>query len=282
MFFFAKSIKPEDLKHNETEFDKISNEATTLLNKLKTMDESLQFVEQFNSTDYTALAGQLQYGSFELKQFTDSKGRTMEYYIYVPDYGTDVSNLPVMLYMHGGSSYNTSRKSFEISNLTRLIKNKEITPAGIVIMPYVRDFEGGASEETIKELTDSVVQEYNADSNRISVSGHSYGGVMTYRMVKKYPNYFSAALPISGNSDVTEALSNVKVWAFYGKKEGNGAKRSQENVNAINNMGGSAMLTLLNENHEGMNLHTYQGTYESPNGEVMSPLDWAFQQTRTT
>jgi predicted peptidase len=279
----------DTISKKESEFDTKSNEATTKLAALKSKDSSLSFVSDFGQSASAAAStptGDLQYGSFELKTFTDSQGHTISYYLYVPSYGgQQVEGLPVMLYMHGGSSKGTSKQSWNISGLTRMIKGQEITPSGIVIMPYIKNFEGDNVEQTLKELTDSVVSEYKADSNRISVSGHSYGGVTTYKMVNKYPNYFAAAVPISGSCEVTSSFQNVKVWAFNGTKEsGNrtSPKAAQKAINSVNSVGGQGYLTLLKASHSQMNQNTYKGTYTSPDGEEINPLEWAFKQTKKT
>jgi predicted peptidase len=276
----------EVISSKESEFETKSNDATTKLAALKAKDSSLSFVSDFSTqTASTAVKGNLQYGSFELKTFTDSQGHTISYYLYVPDYGGSVEGLPVMLYMHGGSSRGTSKQSWNISGLTRMVKGQEITPSGIVIMPYIKNFSGDNVEQTLKELTDSVVSQYKADPNRISISGHSYGGVTTYKMINKYPDYFAAAVPISGSSKVTSAFKNVKVWAFNGTQESGksiGAKAAQNAVSNINSVGGQAYLTLLKANHSQMNQNTYRNTYTSPDGEEINPLEWAFKQVKKT
>jgi predicted peptidase len=259
------------ISQKETEFDRISNETTTKLNQLKTMDESLTFVSDFTAVDISSLAGDLRYGSFQEKVFTASDGRQIKYFLYVPDYGREVTGLPVMLYMHGGSSKGTSEKSWRISGLTAGIMNQKITPGGIVIMPYIQNFEGDNIEPVLKELTDSVVQEYNADTNKISISGHSYGGIETYRMVNKYPDYFSAAIPISGTSTVTDAFKNIKVWSFNGRGEGGNSgtsrKVAEKTIDSINNAGGDAYISVVDKDHAGTSRDTYLYAYTSPDGE---------------
>ena len=288
--YSAISAARDVISQKEKEFDTKSNEATTKLAALKAKDSSLSFVSEFSqpadSGASSQIPGNLQYGSCELKTFTDSQGHTISYYLYLPSYGGQmVENLPVMLYMHGGSSKGTSKDSWKISGLTRMINGQQITPSGIVIMPYIKNFEGSNVEQTLKELTDSVVSQYKADKNRISISGHSYGGITTYRMINKYPNYFSAAVPISGSYEVTSAFQDVKVWAFNGTKESGkstGVKAAQKAVNNINAVGGQGFLTLIKANHAQMNQNTYKNTYTSPDGEEINPLEWAFKQTKQT
>lgn len=265
-----------------TKHEKVKN----MFNSLKTRDSELSFVSDFSSDGFEADINDLQYGTFELKEFTSSEGKKIQYYIYVPDYGKEVKKLPVMLYMHGGRGRGTVKDGWINHGLTNKISKKELTPSGIVIMPYIVNFEGDNIENTLKELTDYVVSEYEADEDRISISGHSYGGITTYRMINKYPDYFSCAIPISGAADVTNAFSNMKVWSFNGSLENEPGSRtsylySRNNVNNINKIGGQAYMTLLKTGHSGTNKITYGDEYLSPDGEMINPIEWAFKQVKS-
>ena len=268
-----------------SEFNTKHDKVKIMFDSLKSRDSEFVFVSEFSNKGFDAEISDLEYGSFELKEFTSSEGKKIQYYIYVPNYGKEVEKLPVMLYMHGGSGQNTVRDSWMNHGLTEKISKKQITPSGIVIMPYIVNFEGDNIENTLKELTDSVVSEYNADENRISISGHSYGGITTYRMINKYPDYFSCAVPISGADGVTSAFSNMKVWSFNGSQETTPGGRtscqySKAAVDNINKMGGKAFMTILKTGHAGTNKITYEDKYLSPDGEMINPIDWAFKQVK--
>ncbi len=274
----AVSVKTND----EREFNTLVNEATSLLSALKGMDANLEFVTSFTSNDYLSYLDSLQYGTYETKTFT-YEGRSIEYAIYVPDYGQEVEKLPCMLYMHGGS--NTSGNGdWRSYGLNSFIKNQEITPSGVVIMPHITNFN---DLEILKALTDSVVEEYNCDTNKISISGHSYGGITTYNMISAYPDYFSCALPISGtsyNKITDEAFSHMKVWAFGGTSEGGSGNCSssvgKQAVQTVNSLGGEAIFTDIHGGHSDANRDVYNQEHESPDGEMINPIEWAFRQEK--
>ena len=234
---------------------------------------------------YTQYLSNLKYGSFTQQSFTSSNGQTMQYWLYVPDYGTEVSGLPVMMYLHGGGSDENSMTSITYHGLTKCIANQEITPSGIVICPLVTKFFTEETTQTIKELTDSVVQTYNADPNRISISGHSYGAVQSYQMVNTYPDYYAACIPISGSTDVTSSFKDTKVWAFHGGFDNKGSISKLDDVKTrlsqIDSMGGDTQLYVFERmGHAYVQDRTYEGQFESPDGKVESPLEWAFNQTK--
>lgn len=279
----ARLNAQEIIDSKNKEFDETQERALTALSSLKAQDGSVQEAESLNTSSTSISTESLEYGTFELKSFTSSTGETIEYYVYVPKNAENVDSLPAMLYLHGStSSYNDP--GWSKYGLTGLIKDEEVTPSGIVICPHIKDHK---DTTTLKELTDYVVNEYNCDTNKISISGHSSGGIATYRMINTYPNYFSCAVPISGcnlGSINEESFGDMNVWVFGGSEEGGTGGTSiaagQWAVNNINSVGGNSKLTVLGCGHAATDERTFQKEYESPTGETISPLDWAMQQTK--
>lgn len=279
-----KASEQSKLYKLNSDFTTKHNEALVKLNALKGKDASIAFTNDFSPSNNEANIDDLQYGTFEPREFTASNGLTVQYWLYVPNYGKEVENLPLMLYMHGGSTHQTvSLDSAKQYGLTSYIAKQEITPSGIVIMPAVCDFTQ-KGRLALKELTDSVVEEYNCDTDRISIGGHSYGAITAYNMINENPDYFSCCIAISGRADVTDAFKNVRVWSFNGTYE-NGTSWTSYNssVNAvrdINNIGGDAYLTPIKTGHSGTNKLTFIEEYESPDGDKRYPLEWAFEQEK--
>lgn len=279
----ARLNAQEIIDSKNKEFDETQERALTALSSLKAQDGSVQEAESLNTSSTSISTESLEYGTFELKSFTSSTGETIEYYVYVPKNAENVDSLPAMLYLHGStSSYNDP--GWSKYGLTGLIKDEEVTPSGIVICPHIKDHK---DTTTLKELTDYVVNEYNCDTNKISISGHSSGGIATYRMINTYPDYFSCAVPISGcnlGSINEESFGDMNVWVFGGSEEGGTGGTSiaagQWAVNNINSVGGNSKLTVLGCGHAATDERTFQKEYESPTGETISPLDWAMQQTK--
>ena len=281
----TRSSLQSQINDKESEFNTKHEEAKSKLEALKSKDSSLSFVTEFAPGNSNIDPSKLQYGTFTQQSYTASNGLTIKYWVYVPDYGVDhVDNLPCMLYMHGGSTHQSISYDKACQyGLGSKIKNKEITPSGVVIVPCVEDFTD-KGVVALKELTDHVVQEQNCDTNRVSVSGHSYGGITACKLVTKYPNYWSACVPISGVSTIGESFVDVPTWSFNGTSEGGSGNTSigagQSAVNKINSMGGKAKITKLQTGHAGTNKLTYERTYESPDGINENPIDWIMRQTR--
>ncbi len=226
-----------------------------------------------------------EYGHTETRTFKSSTGEEIEYIIYIPKNIDKVENVPAMLYLHGYND-NYYNPAWHRSGLTGLIEGKEITPPGIVIMPHIRDHK---NLDILKELTDSVVKQYSCDKDRISISGHSYGGIATYKMIDKYKGYFSSAVPISGcdtDSINPDAFKGMKVWAFGGAREGGDLKTStpigQSAIESVKKVGGEAQFTVLEKTEHGLSdERTYQSSFKSITGESINPIIWAMKQVKS-
>ena len=284
------------LRMAESDFDRLSSESEELLAALKAFDSSLEAQEdnstqntESNLNTLTEYMTNLKYGSFTLQTFQDSKGNKMQYYLYVPDGVENIKGLPVMMYMHGAGA-DMSLNGILNYGLSAKINSKQVTPQGIVICPYITKFNSDQTLETLKELTDEVVKKYDGDKDIISLSGHSYGGQTVYDLINKYPNYYAAAVPISGAHNVTEAFKTVSTWIFHGEfdVQGDSSRTTHYDSsvranNAIQSMGGtSKMQKVEHTGHAYCQNKTYEGKYVSPDGKEEYVLDWAFRQKKKT
>lgn len=91
-----------------------------------------------------------------------------------------------------------------------------------------------------------VAKEYNADMDRISITGLSMGGFGTWEMVISHPDFFSAAAPICGGGmdwRVPNALP-TPIRAFHGDADTLvSVEYSRLLCKAVNERGGNAVLT---------------------------------------
>lgn len=260
-------------------------EAKNLLTALKAKDAALAEELAKAPTDYTSLLGQLKFGSYEQKSFKASNGMVINYYLYLPDYGTGevVEGLPVHVYLHGsgerGSGVNRC-------GLPKMLNEQTIVPEGIVICPQCPD--GGdfsKMQQAIVELTNSVVNDYKADSNKVSLSGHSMGAIAGYKIVGNNPDTFAAFLPISGLSYNGEQIkdSKTKIWIFHGKNDTSCEYSNAVKVyNYLKSCGKDIqMYTYEKEGHPHVQNYTFEREFTDENGETINPLTWAFRQSLT-
>ena len=277
------------INSNTSQFNSKHQEALTALSTLKGMDAALGFTSSSATSTASVSSynnGQIIGRTFEKRTFVSSKGVKMDYYIYIPKYATDVKKLPVHVYLHGGGGTGGIKYS-----LPKMINNG-LDVNGIVISPLSTSgyWNDNDLEDAVVELTQEVVKTYDADSNRISLSGHSNGANGGYRILSRYPDYFSAFVPISGQPKymVTAEdpnrwtdIKDVQIWAFHSKND--------------NLIGYKWPLSILEQTKEegldNFELHTFNnaghdiyykvfGEKFEKDGKEWSVLDWCFAQSK--
>lgn len=272
------------LSKDNTDFDTIANEAIVALNALKSMDAELQFVTDFTAKDYTDMLTQLAGGTFKRDSYKASNGEIVNYYIFIPDYsGEEVEGLPVHIYLHGSGE--SGGEGTLTCGLPKMINDKTIVPEGIVICPQAADMKTyyrKSYQDALIELTNKIIEKNNADPDKVSLSGHSMGAIVGYTMVSRYPDYFSAFVPISGYCNPQgSSLANIKVWAFHGKTDNRiSIAEGKEGVDRVNAAGGEAELESLDMGHTNIQNYVFVHEFKNNNGDTMNPLVWAFRQSK--
>lgn len=161
---------------------------------------------------------------FEQKCFiTDSK-QEINYWLYTPKNAKE--NLPLIVYLHGSHSQGDDLNLVLEEEFCKKISNGEYEElSAYVIIPQLPSgFKSWiAVQAYIKQLIDSVKEEYSVNKQNISLMGYSMGGTEVYNMAMAYPDFFSKVVPISGSvrnaEESAEKLSKTSVWAFVGEND---------------------------------------------------------------
>lgn len=178
--------------------------------------------------------------SFEKREFTDSLNRKMPYRLLEPKQIKNGENYPLVIFLHGAGERgddNEKQLTYGAGMFTNPA-NVDKYPA-YVLFPQTRErswvnikgeqtFMPGAetlpesqSEEVVMELIDDVISHNAIDKNRIYIVGMSMGGIATYDLVCRYPEKFTAAIPICGavNPERLTAAKDVKFMIFHGEND---------------------------------------------------------------
>lgn len=277
-----------EIKEKIKQYDEEIDSALDELNELRSKEISLNVAQEVAPAS-TKLYGKAGLGDFERYQYTASNGVKVDYLVYVPNYGKPVEKLPINMYMHGSGTGNNSFSRLTESGLGKEIIEGNVLPSGIVILPLAptgKSYDNKNFRDALAEIPLKVAKDYNADTSRISLSGHSWGAITAYDLVNEHPNEFSAIVISSGSDKVTSAFMNTKVWAFHGsedEREGSRTAYSQavNVINEIKRLGGDAELyTYEGKGHsDEIQKDMFNKEFEK-NGEYINPLEWAFSQTR--
>lgn len=197
----------------------------------------------------------------------------MEYLLYLPkDYDRQES-WPLMLFLHGGGERGDDVQKVSMHGPPKLVGEGKEFPF-IILSPLCRKDRFWEPIE-LSALLDEITRTHKVDQDRIWITGLSSGGFGTWQLEAYSPDRFAALVPICGGGETywTKSIKHIPVWAFHGAKDpGIPVRRSQEMVDAINEHGGKAQVTIYPE--AGHNAWTE--TYNNP-----AVYEWLMQQKRS-
>ncbi len=239
-------------------------------------------------------------------------GNSLIYYLYVPPDLKASSSYPLVLVLHGGGERSSSKNS--------LTQNEELllndlyahvwgagynAPANppiqqnwpcFVVIPQMTQAEqwinvnvhnGSYTQPSIplaltKDLLDKLQSvSTEIDASRLYVTGLSNGGLGTWDMIERWPDYFAAAAPIAGAGDPSKAavLKNLAIWAFHGSIDPTiPVSGSRSMIAAIKAAGGHPLYTEFSGQGHGIWPYVYSLGQNALN--VSGFYQWLFAQRR--
>lgn len=162
------------------------------------------------------------------RTYTFSDGEEIPYALFVPSTYDASKPTPLIVSLHG------LRRQYDwLMGYEGFLEFAErdgailVTPLG-----YVRDGWYGSraknanaekSEQDVMNVLKLVRDEFNIDSNRIYLWGHSMGGAGTYHLAAKYPDIWAAlgvAAPAPNvSADQLESFSHIPIIALQGDED---------------------------------------------------------------
>ena len=145
-----------------------------------------------------------------------ANGPSIRYAISVPR-GYHGEPVPLILALHfGGDPQGAGRAMLEI-----LIQPALGDLGALIVAP---DSLGGgwstaANAQGVNALLAAVEKSYAIDQKKVIVTGFSMGGQGTWYWADKYPDRFSAAIPISGTPTPSAATWRLPVFAVHSRDD---------------------------------------------------------------
>ena len=274
-------------------------DAQELLAKLKGMDSSLikddSSIAPDPGTDFAGLTLEdlknLTPGSYTEHSYVGKNGKEVKYWIYIPENMKD--GLPITAYMCGGCERGDKCND---NSLPLYIKEGKVKPEGIVITLRTEENEDYTNPRyltTCKEIIDNVSTTFNADTNRISLSGHSNGGKGVLALAGRYPDYFSVCVPVCGftnkistavdSGDSKELLANLAQTHIVGLTGSGDAtsKTSMNNLLQLIKDKGKMSLEIVGGYDHTTTYHKYYEPVEIEGKQYDSLLDFLFTTTKS-
>jgi dipeptidyl aminopeptidase/acylaminoacyl peptidase len=142
---------------------------------------------------------------------------TIHYAISVPANYSPSAHVPLVLALHyGGNPAGAGRGVLEI-----LVRPALAELGAIIVAP---DSLGGGwdsaeNERAVTLLLDTILATYSIDAKKVLVTGFSMGGSGTWHFAAKYPERFSAAVPVAGRPPASIQGWRLPVLAIHSRND---------------------------------------------------------------
>ena len=144
----------------------------------------------------------------------------VRYAISIPPNYSPSTPVPLILALHfgvGGGDANGAG-----ADVVRILIGPALAELGAIIV--APESEGGAwstaeNERAVNALLDMVLARYSIDTKRIAVTGYSMGGTGSWHLAEKFPNRFSAVIPIAGRPPATASSWKLPVLAIHSRND---------------------------------------------------------------
>lgn len=178
-----------------------------------------------------------------------------QYRIYIPSSYTGNEEVPLLLGLHGaGGSAKQYQRSTGFDTIAEDNGFIMVYPDGLGTMEFSLHYwhsghviPRGEPEDVLflKMLVEELLTDYEINASRVYMTGHSNGGMMTYRMAAEHANLFAAIAPVSGSiggkpsSDESEIIipdpsEAVSVVQFHGYLDTHVLYEGGETIDGIN------------------------------------------------
>ena len=212
----------------------------------------------------------------KLQRYKAQNGTVINYCAYIPEAENTAEKLPMLIYFHG--IRDTMGK---LRGLGQLLRTNQLKPNGIVILPQAvrgtvdADFHTKKYQDAVIELVYGIAGEYNGDTNRLSVAGHSDGGTTVYQIVNSHPGVFAACAPVSGVGNDGKGIRQTELWVFQGAKDSwVKPEIGLRTVLKCESAGCRARHYVYKDEGHEIQTRVFQDTFTDENGNKVRLIDW--------
>ena len=141
----------------------------------------------------------------------------IHYAISIPQNYSPSTRVPLVLALHyGGNPAGAGRGVLEI-----LVRPALSELGAIIVAPdsLGGGWDSAANERAVNLLLDTVLASYSIDARKILVTGFSMGGSGTWHFASKYPERFSAAVPVAGRPPASIEGWRIPVLAIHSRND---------------------------------------------------------------
>ena len=144
-------------------------------------------------------------------------GPVIDYAISIPDNYSPSAPVPLILALHFGGNPRGAGAS-----VLQILIGPALSELGAIIV--APDSVGGnwstpENENAVNTLLDTVLAQYAINEEKIAVTGFSMGGAGSWHFAEKFPERFSAAIPVAGKPPASAAGWQLPVLAIHSRAD---------------------------------------------------------------
>jgi len=144
----------------------------------------------------------------------------VHYALSIPRNYSPSTPVPLILALHfgvqGGSAAGAGM------DVVRILIGPALAELGAIIVApdSVRgDWSSPENEKAVIALLDMIEAGYSIDKKRVAVTGYSMGGAGSWHFADKFPERFSAAVPVAGRPPASAAGWRLPVFAIHSRDD---------------------------------------------------------------
>ncbi len=226
--------------------------------------------------------------SFKMSYKYVNDGSTIPYALYSPSSASgNQDGTPVVLWLHGSGEVSSGESAFKNSGLLKTLNNWSLDGVNAyVVCPHLTGkYAGGWNNEkswnAVNALLDKLNKELNFDSTKISVVGHSLGGIGSQYFGYHGRDKFSAMVVLSGYGTGLD-LSKLKSMPTLGYVGTIGAGEDSSSYNymvgTFKKNFGEENTIVINTSHGALPGKAF--TADSNNDHKSDLFEWMLSQER--
>jgi predicted peptidase len=140
--------------------------------------------------------------------------------ILIPTNYAPPHRVPLILALHFGLRGEASDGAG--SSVVRILVGPALKELGAIIV--APDSQGGdwsspENERAVNALLETVLAKYSVDAGKIAVTGYSMGGAGSWQFAAKYPDRFSAVIPVAGRPPQSVAGWRLPILAIHSRDD---------------------------------------------------------------
>ena len=217
--------------------------------------------------------------NMEKRVYVCKSGLRLSYILYRTD-PSDRSVLPAILYLHGadgrGDEIDTLLKIETLPS--QILAGKHAFPENaVVIAPQCPAYENwSVIAEDVMDLMEHLIDTQGLDRSRISLTGCSLGGMGTFSLGIRYPDFFSCLVPVCASVDPASCsvLTRQPVRIFHGELDTGMGFSVVDADRVIRENGGQSELVMISDWG-----HEIRWIYYDPGFAV---IPWMLRQRKRT